>query len=1019
MCTYRVWNNALWNYFFPNGDEDAILYLDDDVLRIVATKAGFNVERPQNDFLRQTLINDKDHVQNIRDVVYNSGTWIGPRNGILNRRNTWDTLVLDLKDIRCTLDGKPPYFAMLCAIMYIASTQGADHNNITTFAKQYLGEGYRGKKPGELVDVLMQKLHEDKKTFNPDRMAYGRQRQMSRIKYHLVLKSKERQDFVDFLEVGNLQWNEGSYADYANNILIPALHRADKPQRYFEIVEKQEYIPYVKNILLSNLNWGKSPEESVCGNIRPIKDIKWKYEMELDYNSNPIFYISTDFDLPFGVKLNANHFEKTDEIPDYIASEVQFQELDSEKLEKDEFIYNLSNIAQDKQGVWKNEVYFQRVGNRYYHQVEELLEGNCYVKLKKSTTHNNNRHTDNWENSIIELNGYEVYETTSYVPQTRQSIKKEEHKVKDVFGLCGAGSWFGINLQDDQNIFWYPDRVQSLNEDDDELKLILAPNGKTYFRLPRTSATYIRGNLMVKDNKGNELLSEQIKVDYQWNGSNMKYGYNEWGEAVENGSIIHINISTKAKIHIVSEDTPLSDNPNMLIQILYDYADENGCVSQQNLKDALNFVMGFYDIVPTPDNRRSLIYTLRRLGYIVAYRDGRNFINQLVAPYLEKTNYSFDNVNNVYLIKGIYSCEALNEISDNEKVRYKRPYSGENLTYHPEYKCLPDFLLFQLEDDSTEWRVVDHPVAYDFLAAITDMKAFEDHFQIKQDGDIYMNPTNVEVPYMIKNDGEEKLCVKNNRGNYVIRKTYCGEDHVYRPIPKHLSRVYCQNKKNQPIALLGSYKSEGEYRINSSVLTILSGMGKPALLDMALCDLNLGIPETSRFFVMDDNMADILNTKKSVYSLGDIYNIANSVDEVSKGLKKLSTGNINFDDLSNASAVFVYSYPIHYHMKLVDPKAKKLSVALYYGNESAPEAFSIGANVYQKTPDGKYREMVGDNSVNEKISSIINNTARQNGGSLFDGDLSFLNNTESKKIYIIKKNTIKCLSMNNYFQRIR
>lgn len=145
MSTYRNWNNALWKYFFPNGNEDAILYLDDNILRIIAEKERLNCDEPaSNDFLQKTLINSADLLQQFRNDF---GDWTGERR--CPGANRWDNLVQFLLNTREQIGGAPAYFAMLCAIMYLASSKGADHTRMTTLARQYLGEGYIGRNPGE------------------------------------------------------------------------------------------------------------------------------------------------------------------------------------------------------------------------------------------------------------------------------------------------------------------------------------------------------------------------------------------------------------------------------------------------------------------------------------------------------------------------------------------------------------------------------------------------------------------------------------------------------------------------------------------------------------------------------------------------------------------------------------------------------------------------------------------------------------------------------------------------------
>ncbi len=1002
---YRKWNKTLWEHFFPTKEANPILYIDNDLLNGLGKQSGLlNDESAECAFLRSTLIS-QDQITDFRREMKACAVWNVNKDGEIK---IWSDIVNVL--LKYKKDEVPAYFAMLCAIMYLASSQGADHTKMKTLAKKYLGEGYRGR-VGELVDDIMKQLHKDQDSFNPDRMACGTQRHMSRIKYHLVLKAKDYQDFIDFLEVGNLQWNEGSYADYANNILIPALHRANK-QALIDVVKSPEFFPYVKNILLSNLSWGKDPSTSELGNTRQIKDVKWRYEMELDYDGNPCFYISTEYELPFGVRLNDNGFEKADEISDYIAFDVQFKELETAIVEHNGYEYCLSNLSQNDNGGWNKEIFFQQVGDRYYHQVPTPLEGKHYVKFIKTRAQGIGRLTDGWTQSQIGVEGYEAYMIDSYTTPTRRTRQINNNLVDDRFELYGVGTWFGIHLEEGQHIYWYPDMVSAMDEDEVETNcklkmedMLTAPNGKTYFKLSRNGIGYIRGNLIVKDDKGKELLSEQIKDNYAWDGQQVKYGYNEWGETIEGGSIPHANAKPNAHHELRdSQNAPFSQDSNMLIQILYDIADKNGCVSSKQLVEAIKFVLDFYNIIPTKENQQSLIYALRRLGYIVAYYDvkKKDYVNQMVSPYLERTNYSFvvGGQNNAYLVKGIYSKESLQTIINNsDQVKYKRPYTDDLLHRHSEYVCLPDFVFFTKRNERIfdGWDIVEYPIAYDYIAAMANMNDFESHFDIIRNGDVFMTPHILDVPCMVNEKGKDELCVMDLRGHYTLRQSYSGTDGVYRKIPRQLSRVYCQNIHEKPIVILKTDRANKETVIESNWVTILHQMGKPELLDIALCDLNLGLPKKNYCFVVDNSTSGLPCNDKDLYSYGDTYNTANSVEQVRQGLEKIGARKIN--DYFSSSSVFLSPRKTGYSMKIITPSEGKICMALY--EDSNMVAFSIGSQkVYVSDHRGNFKEILGDSTLNSKLSAVINNL-HVDCGNIYTGTLSDFN--EAKEVKIIKK----------------
>lgn len=999
VTEYKEWNNALWTYFFPEGIEDPVLALDDNLLREIGENANIRCigQNWGDDLLIKSLISE----DNFREFRYDWRLVVG--NNCNSAR--WDQLVSFLENE--TLDGKPAYFAMLCAIMFIASTidNRVTHAFILNKAKYYLGEAYNGR-VGEFVDELLQCLHRDQISFNPDKMDVS-QRNMSRIKYHLVLRPDQRKDFIDFLEVGNLKWEEGSYADYANGILIPALHKANKPNRFFEIVENAEFIPYVKNILQSDLQWGKAPEESVTNNTCQIRDVRWKFEMELDFYGEPSFFISAESYLPFGIILNNDRFEISEDISDYIAYNVPLLKYALANFNENGYEYHFLNLAQEETGQWCSELYFQQVDDRLYHQVTAPVEGKHLIKLIPVGTRNR-ANDQGWHQSDIVINGYNVYEIDSYVGRVRNR-GRDIDRVNDTFRLYGLGSWFSICLEEGQIITWKPDEFGSIETPIHNT--ISAPNGKTYFQLPRNQeGSYLRGNLFVKDLRGKEKLSEQIKRDFCWDGRRMIYGYNEWGEVVEDGNIQRTQANPAQRVIMPSNEeishNPLSRDSNMLIQILYDVADENGCVSQRKMVEVLKFVLDFYNIDPTKEKLKNrLIYALRRLGYVVALKLNGEFVNQLVAPYLELTNYSIWE-HNAYLVKGVYDIDNLQSILQDlpmrnniRPIKYKRPIRDRRGS---EYDCLPDMILFYTNRPIDNWKIIDHPIAYDLLASMADMNKFEGHFSINDGGDDYITNEHPDAPCMIFNNGEDYLCLRRNERYY--KKKYYSSDGVFKPILKHLSRIYCQNAHSQPVVIFGSQRVRGEVRIDYDHIRIVKGMGKPTIFDIALCDLHLGIPRDEHFFVMYNQRENLPIDSRYPYTSGNIYSVNglhNDTGLMKSVLERISAREI--DNPFNSSAIFVSAPRGGYEMRIENISSPKIKLGVISRIDNHTIAFSVGSFVYAWNPALQQYEEVEGVCVNHKLSDVISNNYRTNG-QLYNGQLPNFNSDRSKTVTIIRRN---------------
>lgn len=1019
---YSRWNKALWAYFFPKGTENPIIYLDANIIECIGK--GIGIENDwQKDFLSKTLF-DKNGVARFANGWKGRTTNDIPLRDVSYRQNldkwTFEDLVLFL--IENKLDGMssgasdsyvkystqnktvkiPAYFAMLCAIMYLACTAGADHGKIKEKARLFLGKEYKGK-VGELIDNLFDRLNKDVQSFDPNRMICGQQRHMSRIKFHTLLKTSDLDDFIDFIEINNLKWEYESYSDFVNNRLVPSLNRAGK-KHFVEFVTKKEYIPYVKSILQRELDFGK--DISVKENKKQQIDVVWKYEMYFNhYDGSLSFYISANTFLPFGLSIEDEKFvvDKDNLNSDYIAEETDLLEYASQIISDNHNVYCIKNIGGD----W-NEIIFKRVSEGIYHQVADLQDGSDYIKFVKNGQRNFNKLTENWCKSTkyINIEGYSIYEMSDYKSQ-KKKIQKQSDKVDDVFCLNGVGSWFSICLEDMQKVYWQPDKLDVKEE---VVKYIIGDNNKCYFQLPLTSGSQISGKLIVsRDELKNLEVNEPIVVDFEWNGETAMYFVNGWGEVSKTESM-KVESSAPNRRELL-QDNRCSDEPtpksNMLVQILHDVADKNGCVSQKKIVAAIDFVLGAYNITPTSQNRRSIIYALRRLGYMTSFYNHitRLYENQITPSFLELSNYSLSNSANAYLIKGVYDNKKLELLLKKANhIGYKRPYDETTLSFNPEYVVLPDLILIETQHIEG-WKCYNQPIATSLIEMMGDITDFEQHFGIESSGDIYISAEKLDTPCMIKDKyGKEILCTDSARG-CVTHKIYCNDEYMDY-IPKHISRAYCQYKKNQPVCIM---QNNPNGNIDFSSVTFISGMAKPQILDMALCDLNLGLPKFEYLFVV--NQQEIIRQK---YALIEGRSFSTHATSNDNELLKVAIGKLSGRDVdvfSDSTAIYVSRNRRHtngYQMKLfTDNNYTKYLVLnrIDNGGNLKPEtvAFAVGNNVvYAQNPETKsFHEVVGNNSINGKISDYISCKHLEYGKKLKDFDLSFFNNDNSKPVRIV------------------
>ena len=961
LTVYREWNRALWNYFFPKGTEDAILYLDDGIIEQIALESNFNLTYGKKDwsdfFLSSTLLKG-NHFEYFLNQLRAVPQLSDPRP----RPRTWDKLVLFLTTGK--ISNTPAYFAMLCSILYMAAKCGSTHEEMRGGAYKYLGDDYRGKF-GELVDPLLQQLHADVPSFNQNRMICGTQRHMSRIKFHLVLRRSMRDDFIDFVEINNLKWDweDTSYPFYIDNLLVPALDSARKHD-LAQMVTKQENIPYFKSILQSGLEFGRTV--SKFGNTVQEKDIRWKYQLYFDYNGNYHFYIVTDYVLPFGIELTGERFSIINDgaYSDYVASDVPLKGLEETKFSFGGLNYSFSNVSCGQHD-YGTVFLFEAVSEDTYMQVEIPVEGKAYYAFVNEKL---GRVPTGWNMiSNSPVDGYKLYQIDSFSGRQR-SFTSSRIKLEDTFCRQNLGSWYSIKLEEGQELYWIPNEVGG--QENAIVESYVNSSGITFFHISSKNAAHLSGTLLVKK-KGKEVLSEPVSAHFEWQGSQSLYHMNGWGEIVP-GALPepgHNHLPLRRAV-IQSPDQSSSVAPEMLLQLIYDSADDKGRITKRKLDAAIGFALSYYGIILTRDNSRSIIYGLRRLGYVIKYEQDNQELYQLTAPFLEKTNYSISSVLNAFLVKGTYSQLMLsNLLSSPGIIRTKRirPYGQDTFNDHPEYACLPDQILIEATGQ-LPWKTLECPIAEQVLNSMEDIRGFANKYGIGAGGDIYRGVPPTVLPGMVKNSqGFEVLCTKQN-GNYVVHPYYTRDGRIC-PIPKHLARLYSQVQRKVPVCIMANTMSRD---VNYGCISFVNNMGVPELLDIALCDLNLVMPSYEKVFIVNQQALGTSSSKP--WTERRTYETHAMTSEHSAFLTWLSkiAGKKISDIKQEPNAVFVTRTRRDYKLILTKNFANhKHLLALYDGD--CLTAFSLGQDVYLcETQTGLFKRINGDD-VNSLLSLIISN----------------------------------------------
>ena len=636
--------------------------------------------------------------------------------------------------------------------------------------------------------------------------------------------------------------------------------------------------------------------------------------------------------------------------------------------------YVFSNVSE---GLFNGCLYFEQIDTGYYIQVDEPQVGKSYYLFKPDKVHI--KPQQNWKNiEYISCPGYTVFEVDEY---KQVSVKKERRpRAEDNYKFVHVGSWISVNLEKGYSVYW---SSNVLNSDLQQVTTLnVGQDGKTYFRI-KPASKYLSGDIIIRDSENNDVYTEQISHDFVWDGERASYHMNGWGEITDvpmNPASISRHSSGK---HLLQNSRSTTIGADILLQILYDIADKNGCVSSRKMVAALEFALSFHGVVPTPNNKKSVIYALRRLGYMISYYDvdRQEYVNQLLSSgekiilggdFNEKSNYSFNLCTNAYFVKGVYNAEALEILLHNTSAIYrKRPYEDNVLVRRPEYACLPDVILFEPKGEN-DWTRYDFQISDYMIATMQSMDKFEKKFMDDKYANQYRGCTLHCAPSMIKDgQGREILCIRKPDNSFVTYKYY--SDGVYlRPIPKHLARVYVQNKRKMPVGIINwnRYNKTVDY----SKLSFVSGMGVPEVLDIALCDTNLGMPSVDEIFVVNQKELGIDSknptTERRIYST----NATNSNNfHVLEVIRKLSAREVTSID-SNPEVIYIAKNLSDscYKMYLEKKYAYNKDMLLLYF-QSDLLAFSLGREVYYLDPVLKNYRKVLDEDVNSALSKIYKN----------------------------------------------
>ena len=293
-----------------------------------------------------------------------------------------------------------------------------------------------------------------------------------------------------------------------------------------------------------------------------------------------------------------------------------------------------------------------------------------------------------------------------------------------------------------------------------------------------------------------------------------------------------------------------------------------------------------------------------------------------------------------------------------------------------------------------------------------DMGSFSDHYRIQDRGDIDPTIQPRPVPFIIKDNYGEDVLYTMRGANYIKHKTFQNAMGSMELIPKHLMRAYCQNENDQPVCIFEMQRAIGrgtdqDQNIIFSTITFASGMARPQILDIALCDLNLGLPTSEYLFIVNQDTVGI----PSNYSFLEGRSYSTDATPVGhrflkQAIEKLS--NRTIDHFSHSSAILVcvnrdqlIRRNMPFSMKLIN-NSNDFSFSLILNHGDQTIAFSYRRTVYAYNPNTqRYYEIIGDCSINQKLSNIIVGIAQEYGQEL-QSPIPDFGDENAKQVRIVK-----------------
>lgn len=913
---YCAWNAALYHYYFNNNDQQVLLYVDDDVLEEVGKSStsiteNLNGKTYIEHFLSSTCIKRSDRVyfpktNNDRDdypLLYRLMERMSriPNNG----------------DRICTC---LPFAVMLLYFFQKGDNTGnrteqAVKDHIMFHLRQYESFSF------SVVEKLWAAIEKTGgENFASSQLAENaNQPYAGRLKFHLVLKKRDKDDFIKVLKDNHLVWDEQqeTFSEFINFRVWPYLTTSliDAIKKPIHDLAKR---PYFESLVRSCHSYVDSDYFSLS--TERAKKLVYVYRWQ-ENNGGIVEKLWFKIDEPGGQFLAPFH-----------GAFVFIDEDNTDNiLENVPFGKNRITIKQDGKNLeFKIEDYpfilFKEVRQGFFEQEHAPKNGENYLFIC-----NNQKALDLVAkqdcNDLSDfINAFGISSKALYIRNWVNDSYWEEHNQSDNYGHLKQQypRWVGGLLSPNnfrKRSYTYSalpfiefeteklarsSRIEWRVANSDESSWKKVSKSKTI-----SNRRYINKDIVFNDDSSFLHIELRVIVDNSITPlSDMfvsrkptieytdKYRYDMYGVCTESDEDLHdssvIN-NTRHKQDYLDKPT----NDFNILDIFTQYSDDNGVLSQEKLKNALRYIFKYYDIRDEKENRNALIRALIDLGYINGYQDPKNglYYNQLNKPFLSRTQKSFiPGGANIYTLRGCYDSMLVRKLTD-----YSRSSDIKigyiSLSQDKPLCCLPDIIVVDISrlKNYNEIRevcgipVIHSPQAYSIIENLANFKESCAHFlgtnAIYQTSDI----NNALCP-LITHEGNSVYLNISNGDDVSKSNMYRILEYSRKTTPIGFMYSYVQNMRGNPAVILEPNSLNSDHLESSSFLAIgfTSIMGTNESLIRALCELSLGLPKVEKAFVVNAAQIKISDiSSHPLYSVYRSYEISANNEVCSRLVEKL------------------------------------------------------------------------------------------------------------------------------------